>query len=401
MGERQRAGDRRRGHRQQDGDGDGRDQRDREEAEQLWAVRRKCSGAMFELGDAKLNEDIVIPMRSYVTFAKFLKRLKRESGLYVPTFGHLADGNLHVNIMYHRADKKEMRAAEKAVQLLMETVVKLGGSISGEHGIGLAKTPFLRIQHSPAQVRAMQAVKAALDPKGILNPGKMFDVFHRPLAVGSQMKRRDFIFGGVAALSVAPGALRAAEAARVLFDGATLAGWKPSAFDSQKEVKVEKAFRDGKPAIVAEKSDYLSGISWADAATLPKTNYEISLAAMRVGGSDFFCGLTFPVGESACTFVVGGWSGMVVGLSNVDNMDASENETSQGKEFKSGRWYRIRVRVTPAKIEAWIDDEQMVDLETKDKKIGLRFGDISHSLPLGIAAYQTEAAWRELRLKQW
>ena len=151
---------------------------DRAEAEELWAVRRKCSGAMFELGDAKLNEDIVIPMRSYVTFAKLLKRLKRESGLHVPTFGHLADGNLHVNVMYHRADKKETRAAEQAVQLLMETVVALGGAISGEHGIGLAKTPFLRIQHSPAQVRAMQAVKAALDPKGILNPGKMFEVFH-------------------------------------------------------------------------------------------------------------------------------------------------------------------------------------------------------------------------------
>ena len=151
--------------------------RDRSEAEQLWAVRRKCSGAMFELGDAKLNEDVVLPMRSYVKFAQFLARLKRESGLHVPTFGHLADGNLHVNIMYHRASPKETRAAEKAVQRLMETVVALGGAISGEHGIGLAKTPFLRIQHSPAQVRAMQAVKRALDPRGVLNPGKMFEVF--------------------------------------------------------------------------------------------------------------------------------------------------------------------------------------------------------------------------------
>jgi glycolate oxidase len=71
----------------------------------------------------------------------------------------------------------ECRAAEKAVQQLMETVVALGGAISGEHGIGLAKTSFLRIQHSPAQVRAMQAVKAALDPRGVLNPGKMFEVF--------------------------------------------------------------------------------------------------------------------------------------------------------------------------------------------------------------------------------
>ncbi len=151
--------------------------KDRSEAEQLWAVRRKCSGAMFELGDAKLNEDVVLPMRNYVKFAQFLARLKRESGLHVPTFGHLADGNLHVNIMYHKAVPAECRAAVKAVKRLMETVVALGGAISGEHGIGLAKTPFLRIQHSPAQIRAMKAVKDALDPRGVLNPGKMFEVF--------------------------------------------------------------------------------------------------------------------------------------------------------------------------------------------------------------------------------
>jgi glycolate oxidase len=151
--------------------------RTRAEAEELWAVRRKCSGAMFELGDAKLNEDIVVPMKNYVKFAQFLARLKRESGLSIPTFGHLADGNLHVNIMYHRADAAETRMAEKTVVRLMETVVALGGAISGEHGIGLAKTPFLRLQHSPAQIRAMQAVKHALDPRGVLNPGKMFEVF--------------------------------------------------------------------------------------------------------------------------------------------------------------------------------------------------------------------------------
>ena len=153
-----------------------REARTREEAEELWAVRRKCSGAMFELGDAKLNEDIVIPMRNYEKFARFLSRVKRKSKLPIPTFGHLADGNLHVNIMYHRADAVETRAAEAAVQELMETVVSFGGAISGEHGIGLAKTPFLRLQHRPAQVKAMQAVKRALDPRGICNPGKMFDV---------------------------------------------------------------------------------------------------------------------------------------------------------------------------------------------------------------------------------
>ncbi len=152
--------------------------RTRDEAEQLWAVRRKCSGAMFELGDTKLNEDITIPMGSYAEFVRFLMALKKRSGLAIPTFGHVADGNLHVNIMFHRASPKETRAAEAAVDRLMHKVVALGGAISGEHGIGLAKTPFLRIQHSPAQVRAMQAVKQALDPRGILNPGKMFEVFH-------------------------------------------------------------------------------------------------------------------------------------------------------------------------------------------------------------------------------
>lgn len=149
----------------------------RAEAESLWAVRRKCSGAMFQMGDAKLNEDVTVPFAAYTDFARFLERLRKSSRLAIPTFGHLGDGNLHVNIMYHKEDAREVRAAEKAVRQLMKKVVALGGAISGEHGIGLAKTPFLRLQHSPAQIRAMQAVKRALDPRGILNPGKMFDEF--------------------------------------------------------------------------------------------------------------------------------------------------------------------------------------------------------------------------------
>jgi glycolate oxidase len=161
--------------------------RDRAEAEELWAVRRKCSPAMFALGDSKLNEDIVVPLRSYAKFARFLEKLRRESRLAIPTFGHLGDGNLHVNIMYHRYDPAECRRAEWAVGTLMREVIALGGAISGEHGIGLAKTPFLRLQHSPAQIKAMLAVKRALDPNGILNPGKMFEVFkvwkHPKLAI--------------------------------------------------------------------------------------------------------------------------------------------------------------------------------------------------------------------------
>jgi len=159
----------------------------REDAERLWAVRRKCSGAMFELGDSKLNEDIVVPLRSYGKFVRFIDGLRRSSQLSIPCFGHLGDGNIHVNIMYRGADPEQRRAAEAAVEELMAAVVKLGGAISGEHGIGLAKSPFLRLQHSPAQVNAMMAVKSALDPKGILNPGKMFEVFpvweHKRLSI--------------------------------------------------------------------------------------------------------------------------------------------------------------------------------------------------------------------------
>jgi glycolate oxidase len=151
--------------------------RDRGEAEGLWEVRRACSAAMFRLGDSKLNEDVVVPMGRYVAFARFLDALRRSSGLAIPTFGHLGDGNLHVNIMYHAKVASERRAAKRAVEALMRKVVALGGSISGEHGIGLAKSPFLRLQHSPAEVGAMMAVKRALDPRGILNPGKMFRVF--------------------------------------------------------------------------------------------------------------------------------------------------------------------------------------------------------------------------------
>jgi glycolate oxidase len=151
--------------------------RTRAEADRLWEVRRACSGAMFMMGDSKLNEDVVVPMAKYAAFARFLEALRRQSALPIPTFGHLADGNLHVNIMYHRADPKETRAAERAVVKLMKAVVGLGGAISGEHGIGLAKSPFLRFQHSPAAIRAMKAVKRALDPRAILNPGKMFEVF--------------------------------------------------------------------------------------------------------------------------------------------------------------------------------------------------------------------------------
>ena len=203
-----------------------------------------------------------------------------------------------------------------------------------------------------------------------------------------------------AAAPALPGAEADENKDEVLFNGRDLTGWVPSTFDSQAAVTVENPFRDGPGAIVLARSKYLSGITFADGSKLPRMNYELSLEAMRTEGSDFFCGLTFPIGETAVTFVVGGWGGMVTGISCIDNSDASDNDTTTGKEYKPNQWYRIRVRVTPAKLEAWIDDEQVVDVETTGRRLDLRFGDISKSLPLGIAAYETGAALRNIRLRR-
>jgi Domain of Unknown Function (DUF1080) len=187
---------------------------------------------------------------------------------------------------------------------------------------------------------------------------------------------------------------------RPLFDGKTLGGWTPSAFEGENAVKVETPFRGGPGAIVIGPGTTLAGVTWTKGAELPRTNYELTLEAMKLSGSDFFCGLTFPVGEGACTFVVGGWGGMVVGISSIDRLDASENETTQGKTFVDNRWYRILVRVTPEKLEAWIDDEKFVEVELKGRTISLRPGDIQKSLPLGVATYMTRAAVRDLRLRK-
>jgi 3-keto-disaccharide hydrolase len=179
-------------------------------------------------------------------------------------------------------------------------------------------------------------------------------------------------------------------AAESLFDGKSLGKWKPTAFGGEGEVEV----KDGR--IVMHMGNPMTGITWS--GKYPKMNYEISLEAMRVDGSDFFCGLTFPVGDAPCSFICGGWGGGVVGLSSLDGMDASENETTKYREFQSGRWYKIRVRVTPERISAWIDDKQMADVETKDHKISIRI-EVELSRPLGISCYQTTAALRDIKIR--
>lgn len=175
-----------------------------------------------------------------------------------------------------------------------------------------------------------------------------------------------------------------------MFDGKTLSGWRVTEF-----------FRGGKAGceaglIVLNTGDPFTGINWTN--EFPKMSYEVALDAIRVGGSDFFCGLTVPVGGTFCSLIVGGWGGGVVGISSLDGSDASENETGTMVEFEQERWYRIRLRVTETKLEAWIDGKKIVDVITTDRKISLRPGDIELSKPFGIASWNTGAALRNI---QW
>jgi len=197
--------------------------------------------------------------------------------------------------------------------------------------------------------------------------------------------------GLLAQAAAQPPAPLSGEGWKSMFDGKSLNGWRITKFDGGAKVEV----RDG--LIYLGTGDPFTGINYAKDA--PKENYEISLEAMRVSGSDFFCGLTFPVRDSFCSLIIGGWGGSVVGLSNIDNMDASENETTQFIDFANGRWYRIRLRVTEQKIEAWIEQKKVVNLTSTGRKLSLRFGDIEMSKPLGIASWMTSAALREIKIR--
>jgi len=198
--------------------------------------------------------------------------------------------------------------------------------------------------------------------------------------------------GLLAKAAAQPPAAVGGEGWQPLFDGESLRGWRVTPFDGGSEVEV----RDGLIALGA--GDPFTGINYTNDP--PKMNYEITLEAMRVGGSDFFCGLTFPVRDSFCSFIAGGWGGSVVGLSSVDGMDASENETTHFIDFATGRWYRIRLRVTDHKIEGWIEQKKVVNLTYTGRKISQRLGDIEMSKPLGIACWMTSAAVREIKIRR-
>ena len=177
-----------------------------------------------------------------------------------------------------------------------------------------------------------------------------------------------------------------------LFDGKSLKGWKQTDFAGHGSASCERGM------IILETGAPFSGLNWTD--NIPRINYEVSLEAMRVSGSDFFCGLTVPVKSSCCSLIVGGWGGSLVGVSSLDGMDASENETAKFMNFENGRWYRIRLRVTDDRIEAWIDNEKLVNVVTTDRRISVRAGEIEMSQPFGICCWQTTAALRQIKMSR-
>ena len=148
-----------------------RDQADRQE---LWRVRRELSLSLRTLAPLKINHDVVVPKGRIPALFELVRRIRSECRLRIPCFGHAGDGNIHVNIMVDPADADEMRRARDAERALFEGVVALEGSISGEHGIGFSKARFLPLELSADEIALMKRVKAAFDPHGILNPGKIF-----------------------------------------------------------------------------------------------------------------------------------------------------------------------------------------------------------------------------------
>ena len=144
------------------------------ERDTIWSVRRQISLSLKATGLVKINHDVVVPRGRVPELFDVIAELKRTYRLRVASFGHAGDGNIHVNLMLKPGDAGEQARAKEAERFLFTRVVALEGSISGEHGIGFAKAPYLPLELSAEEIALMKRVKAAFDPNGILNPGKIF-----------------------------------------------------------------------------------------------------------------------------------------------------------------------------------------------------------------------------------
>jgi glycolate oxidase len=145
-----------------------------QEARDLWKARHAISPALFKFGPDKINEDIVVPRNRIPDMVEWIDDLRSRTGLTIVTFGHAGDGNIHFNIMLDRRDKDALERAESAIEELFQQTIALGGTISGEHGVGITKAPYIGMEIGSEQIALMKRIKTSFDPNGILNPGKIF-----------------------------------------------------------------------------------------------------------------------------------------------------------------------------------------------------------------------------------
>lgn len=195
-------------------------------------------------------------------------------------------------------------------------------------------------------------------------------------------------------LCVALASSHAAESSdwQSLFDGKSLKGWTVTDFAGHGETEIV----DG--TIQVNMGIALSGIIYTNKT--PKVDYEVTLQARKIAGTDFFCGLTLPVGDSHCTLIVGGWGGSIMGISSIDGLDASENESMKSLYFETGKWFDIRFRIAEDRLQVWIDKEKLIDLDVKDRKIEMRAGEIEIAKPFSLSTYSTTAQFKNIRLRK-
>lgn len=147
---------------------------DARQTAELWGARKAISAALFKMAPNKINEDIVVPLNQIPEMVKRIEKIQKRTGLPIVSFGHAGDGNIHCNIMYHKKDPKERMAAESAMDELFAHTLELGGTITGEHGVGITKMKYLPKEVGEGEMEIMRGVKKLFDPLNILNPGKMF-----------------------------------------------------------------------------------------------------------------------------------------------------------------------------------------------------------------------------------
>jgi len=150
--------------------------KDQIEAQKLWDARKALSPILYKIASNKINEDIVVPIDKIPDLVQVTQQLQKTSGLKVVSFGHAGDGNIHCNIMYNKADENEFKRAKKAVDELFDSTLNLGGTITGEHGVGLTKIKYLAQEVGATQIELMKGIKKVFDPQNILNPGKIFNL---------------------------------------------------------------------------------------------------------------------------------------------------------------------------------------------------------------------------------